>query len=60
VQCAFPTFPNTRRIKNEKEWACSDEGSLVVLLQCCLPSLLSLFPQVISLPTHLSCSVWLF
>lgn len=45
VQCAFPNFSNTRRTKNDRDWACKDEDSLVILLQCCLPSLLSLYSQ---------------
>jgi hypothetical protein len=53
-------FVNPRRIQKKSGWSTSDSSGLIVLLKCCLPSLLSLFPVLSSKDVHFWARVHIF
>jgi len=46
LRSCVPFFQNPRRVKHDHAWAESGDDSLLILIRCCLATLLSLYPHI--------------
>jgi len=46
LRSCIPFFQNPRRVKQDHAWPLDNDKTLVILIQCCVPSLLSIYPSI--------------
>jgi len=46
LRSCIPFFQNPRRVKQDHAWPYDNDKTLVILIQCCIPSLLSIYPSI--------------
>ena len=46
MRSCIPFFQNPRRVKQDHAWPIENDKTLIVLIQCCIPSLLSIYPSI--------------
>lgn len=46
MRSCIPFFQNPRRVKQDHAWPIDNDKTLIILIQCCIPSLLSIYPSI--------------
>jgi len=46
MRSCIPFFQNPRRVKQDHAWPPENDKTLIILIKCCVPSLLSIYPSI--------------